>query len=401
VKRVWWLALVLLAGCSRGKEPVRAESAPAKPAAPEGVELTADQQKEAGVQWATVQPRSMPETLRVSGRLTVNENRTWHVGAITEGRVIRIYANTGDTVGAGQVLARLHSHEIHEARSEFKKAKAEVVRVTAQEAYMRRLRDRAKRLLDLKAASQEQLEHAESEWRKAVIDLENAKTEESRTRTHLEDFLDVPAEPPADHKDGETEHEDDLIPVKAPAAGHVLKRIANVGSVVTAGEEMFELTDVSNIWMIAAVPEEHLGKVRAGMNVNVEVQAYPGTTFRGRIARIADTLDPATRTAQVRVELASAGGKLKPEMYAVAEIATGGSAPSMFVPEAAVQELKNQKVVFVRDEQGRFQPRPVDVGRSLNGETEIRAGLKTGDAVVTKGAFTLKSQLLKSSLSEE
>jgi cobalt-zinc-cadmium efflux system membrane fusion protein len=397
-------ALLLLAGCTRQKEPVQAEAAPPSETAGPSTryaELDPVQIKEAGIQWAEVTERTIPQTVRVNGRLTVDEDKTWHVGAVTQGRVIRVFANAGDTVRAGQVLARMHSHDIHEARSEYKRAKAEVTRLIAQEAYARRIRDRAHRLYELKAASLEQVEHAESEWRKASTDLENARTEQNRTRIHLEEFLQVPAEEPADHEPGEMDHDEDLIPVKAPATGKVLRRLVNLGSVVNAGEEMFEISDLSSVWMIAAVGEDQLSKIRLGMPVRVEVQAYPGVSFPGRIVRIGDTLDPATRTAPVRVALSSASGKLKPEMYAAAEIASGASAPALFVPEAAIQEFKNQKVVFVRAGDGQFEPRPVSTGRLMDGETEILGGLKPGEQVVTKGAFILKSQLMKASLAEE
>jgi multidrug efflux pump subunit AcrA (membrane-fusion protein) len=115
---------------------------------------------------------------------------------------------------------------------------------------------------------------------------------------------------------------------------------------------------------------------------------------------VGEALDPTTRTIQARVELPNAAGLLKPEMYGTADIAAGASQPGMFVPQAAVQELNGQPTVFVKKEGGRFEPRRVETGRTLDGRVEIRAGVRAGDVVVTKGSFLLKSQMLKSTMGE-
>jgi cobalt-zinc-cadmium efflux system membrane fusion protein len=104
---------------------------------------------------------------------------------------------------------------------------------------------------------------------------------------------------------------------------------------------------------------------------------------------------------QVRVLVENAAGMLKPEMFAAAEIRRGGSRETLFVPEGAAQELNGARVVFVRTGADRFEPRPIEVRRTLNGMMEVANGVRPGDAVVVKGSFVLKSQLLKSSLEEE
>jgi RND family efflux transporter MFP subunit len=192
----------------------------------------------------------------------------------------------------------------------------------------------------------------------------------------------------------------DLIPVKSPADGVVLSRNVTPGSVANPGDELFVISDLSTVWMIAAVNEEDLGKVRLGMPVTVRVQAYPDQAFPGRVTKLGDQLDPATRTVPVRVELANGQGRLKPEMYATAEINAGGSAQGIFVPEAAVQQVDGKPTVFIRKGPDRFEARTIETGRILDHQLEVTSGLRVGEYIVTQGSFTLKSQLLKGSLAE-
>jgi cobalt-zinc-cadmium efflux system membrane fusion protein len=393
-------AMAALAGCSRQAPPVaKEEAAPA--ASAKEVVLSARMQSEGGVAVEPVAARSLPQVLRASGRITVSEERTWRIGAMSEGRILRVAANTGDRVASGQVLARMHSHDIHESRALYRKAVAELAHAQAQEAYSTRTRDRAKRLHALKAASLEQVEHAEAELRGAQTTRANAEVEVERTRRHLVEYLQIALEEPAPHAEGEDEPDEDLIPIKTPASGVVLTRNVTNGTVVAPANELFVISDLSLLWMIAAVNEESLAKLRVGLPASVYVQAYPGRAFRGRITKVGEELDPTTRTIKARIELPNQDGRLKPEMYATAEIEAGGTQPAIFVPQAALQEVGGQSVVFVRRAPDRFEVRPVEIGRTLDGALEVRRGLSAGEAVVARGSFLLRSQMLKSTLGGE
>jgi cobalt-zinc-cadmium efflux system membrane fusion protein len=161
------------------------------------------------------------------------------------------------------------------------------------------------------------------------------------------------------------------------------------------------VSDLSRLWAIAEVNEENLPKLRPGMPVRISVQAYGKQAFPGRIGKLGETLDPATRTVKVRVDLPNPGGKLKPEMYASTEIDLGGSETAVFVPQEATQEVRGQTVVFVRSGPARFELRPVQTGRTLDGDIEIVRGLNGGEAVAARGTFILKSEFLKASLAED
>jgi cobalt-zinc-cadmium efflux system membrane fusion protein len=153
-------------------------------------------------------------------------------------------------------------------------------------------------------------------------------------------------------------------------------------------------------WMMAAVSEEHLDRPRRHA-CHVTVQAHPNRVFPGRISRLSEALDPATRTIQARIDLANPQSLLKPEMYANAEIILPGSRDAIFIAETAIQELKGHAAVFVRKSATLFDARPIETGRSSGGLIEVTSGLGPGDQVVTRGGFILKSQLLKSSLTED
>jgi multidrug efflux pump subunit AcrA (membrane-fusion protein) len=400
------LLSIFLLGCGSGSKPAETVEAnarsPVASHAGDGTIVTLDEaaQQRSGLVTVKVTMGNVAETLRVTGRLTLNENRTWRVGAITEGRVMKVNVNVGDRAVPNQVLASMHSHDVHEARALYQRAQSELSRALTNENQARRVRDRAKRLYDLKAASLEQLEHAETELRNMEAAVKQAEIELERTRVHLVDFLGVKLEAVGHSEEGK-HGDEDLIPVKSPAEGVVIARNVTTGTVVQPGTEMFVITDLSTLWMIAAVPEEHLSRLRTNMPVQVTVPAHPGKTFRGRITKLGEQLDAATRTIQARIELGNAQGLLKPEMYGDAELELPGLRPAFYVPEHAIQEVKGNATVFVRRGREQFEAVAVETGRSANGMVEIRSTLQAGDEVVEKGAFLLKSQLLKSSLVEE
>ena len=195
--------------------------------------------------------------------------------------------------------------------------------------------------------------------------------------------------------------DDDLIPVRAPAAGVILTRSVTPGTVVTPATDQFLITDLSHIWAIAEVPEEYLSKLRVGMTARVFVQAYGVEAFVGRIGKIGDTLDPVTRTVKVRLELPNVRGRLKPEMYAKAEIQIGSTSPVITLTRDALQDIRGHTSVFVKVAEDRFEVRPVQTGRSFDNTVEVAGPLGVGDKVAVRATFILKSEFLKASLAGE
>ncbi len=400
-----WIVVCLTAFCAACSNQPVADLQPPSAAVVDAklansVTLSAEAQASAGVAVVTISSQAMPEVVRATARLTNDENHTWRVGAVAEGRIERVQANPGDVVEKGQLLAQMHSHDIHESRALYKRAKADQARAEGVEKYQEGVRDRAKRLLDLRAGSLAQLEQTETALRNAATDVHNAETEVERTRAHLTEVLGIPAEE-SDVPQGTNGDDNDLIPIKAPASGVVLTRNVTLGTVVNPASDLFVLTDLSTLWAIAEVNEEFLGKLRVSMPVKIFVQAYPGRAFQGRVGKLGEALDPGTRTIKVRIDLPNTQRLLRPEMYADAEIQVGRGTAALMLPSEAVQDLRGEPIVFVRVAPDRFEVRPVQTGRTREGSLEILSGLHTGDEVAVKSAFILKSEFLKESLSGE
>jgi len=355
-----------------------------------------DSQQAAGFALTKVIARPIPLTTTAVGSLTVDEERTDHIGVVFPGIITEVLVNVGDHVKEGQVLARLHAHELHEAISAYRSALAEVERVRRGIDYARDKRDRYDSLYEIKFASRQEAEQAAMEYRNAVADRDKANAMLYAARSHLADMLQV-----ADDKIAEGDLRAETIPIKTPRSGIVMTRYVTPGMALNPGAQTFTVSGLSTLWMMAAVSEENLDGLRIGMPVTIRVRAYPGATFAGQIVQLGPQLDSATRMLTVRVLVPNRDGRLRPEMYATAEISRGATRSALFVPEVAVQNLNGNPVVFVRRPNSEFEARPIKAGERVDHQVEIVEGLKTGENVVTTGAFVVKSQFLTRSMAQE
>jgi cobalt-zinc-cadmium efflux system membrane fusion protein len=358
------------------------------------VVLSAAEQLSGMIETQIVEPSEQQETLPVTGRIALADNRTWRVGVLVTGRVEAVYAGLGDYVHKGQVLARVHSHEVHDARAQYETALSEMSRLQAAAALAQRNYDRMQTLLSLKAASIQQTDQARQELVSAQAALKNGQIEIDRDRIHLEDNLGIPADLPANnHGEGA-----DLIPVSAPGSGYILKKNVSPGASVEPSMDLFAIGDISEVWMLASVRQENLGTLRLGQSVAVTLAGFPGQRFSGHITNLGQELDPTTRAMQVRIVLNNSENRLKPEMLATAEIPVGSVKSTLAVPADALQQVNGQDVVFVRTAPDRFAIRSVRVGETVNDQIRVFEGLSAGEQVVVKGSFLLKSQLLRSTI---
>jgi multidrug efflux pump subunit AcrA (membrane-fusion protein) len=399
------LAVASLALCSCGSRSssdvvsagTRPQTSPAPASDAPEIVLDDIQQQKGHVVVERVRTKEVADSLTIPGRLGVNEDQTWHIGAVASGKIENISARVGDFVMAGQVLGLLHSHEVHEARAGYQEAVTELRRAQAAETYAQQRRDRAQRLFELRAGSRQDLETAEADLRNAQAATQKALSEVEKEHAHLTIF-NLPVEETAGS--GPPHDQEDEIKVLAPASGLVFERKATVGSVVNSGDELFAVTDTSSLWMIAAANEVDLSQISVGRGAHIEVRAYPGREFSGTVLKLGEKLDPDTRTLQIRILVPNPQGQLKPEMYATASLRGGARRSGLFVPDEAVQELNGVPSVFVRRAQTRFEARPVRTGQDVEGEAEILEGLNAGDSVVVRGSFLLKSQMLKSAIQD-
>jgi len=376
------LALLAITACSKGAgKPAQSQSAdtgmadmPGMAAATD-VTLTAAQVAHGGVQWEPVATSTVASVATVPGQVIPNEDRTARLGATVRGRVIAVQVRPGDRVSAGRVLVTLQSPEAGMAQSDVDKARA-------QASYARSARERAERLLALKAIPQQ-------DYDRAIADDELASAELRRAKSVAEQI-------------GAAASATGEIAIRSPLSGVVLARTAVPGSVIEAGAPLVVVTDASTLWLSIDAPENLASLFRAGAQLRFTVPAYPADTFSARIDAVGAGLDPSTRTLPIRAVIRNRDDRLKPEMLASVTAAGGGAVSAPSVPEDAVQLLDGKSVVFVAhpDSMGgaKFAPREVQLGSRSGGRIAITHGLAVSDIVVTRGALAIKAQIKKGAM---
>jgi cobalt-zinc-cadmium efflux system membrane fusion protein len=302
--------------------------------------------------------------------------------------VTRVLATVGDFVKKGQSLIYIHSHELLEARADAEKARSKVAEKEKALVYAKAEQERAERLLAAKAISSREHAQAAANVIAASAELEQARAELARASEWLE-HLTVPHD-----------SHDDIV-VYAPVSGVVLKRNVTLGTVVNEATDLMIIASLDTLWAIAEVPQQQALSVRVGQPVEMKISTFGDQRFAGRVIHIGETLNPDTRTAQVRCLVNNPRGNLRPEMYATISIASEKGEEVLAVPTEAVNEMQGERVVFIALGDGLFEKRSVQTGREQKGMIEITGGLQAGQRVAIRGSFFIKSEFLKGTLSEE
>jgi cobalt-zinc-cadmium efflux system membrane fusion protein len=388
------LAVIALAAFYTLRAPAPAPAESVSPNVPDGtIALSDAAAREAGLVVEAAKTVTRREQLEAPGVLALDERRTARIGSPVDGKVIEVFVEIGDRVPQGKELAHMIGPVVHEAWAAYRRAIAERRKAQNDLNFAVQNDDRAKRLFADKAISEQEVQRAGAERVAAEEALNIVETEVRRSEEELEHLGITNSEDPS----GESGEQ---IPVKAPLSGVVLEKLITEGTAVTPGTPLFVVSDLSNLWALAEIDETSISHVKAGVPVEVSVSAYPGETFAGTIAWVADMVNPKTRRVTVRCALPNAQGRLKPEMYATMMLGEGEPRPVVVVPAAAVQDIDGKPVVFVEEGRGRYRRRDVTVGPESGGTVEVRSGLRDGERVVVTGAFLLKSELLKSATPE-
>jgi cobalt-zinc-cadmium efflux system membrane fusion protein len=388
------LMTLLTAGCGEQPQPVRAATVAPSKSTSNDIALSDDARQAGGIRTEVAETLDLSADVTANGEVLPDEDLTFRVGAHVSGRIEKVEVNLGDRVAPEQILLRMHSHDIHETRAAYFVAQDAVRQAEERAAFARRVQDRTARLLSMQAVSREQAEQAETDYKSSLAALDSAKAMLTKERTHLEDVLEIPV-------DANGPKEVDTIPVRSPASGVVIERKATPGTVATEGDILMTLTDPASLWVIAHVDEADLSALHPGQAASIKVRAYPERVFTGKVEQLGESLDPATRTLQVRILVPNPTGLLKPEMFASVAIARGVLRRSVMVAREAIQDMEGKPTLFVETSAGHYQPRTVATGMTSNGRVEILSGLKAGERVVNAGAFELKSELLKASMQED
>lgn len=303
------------------------------------------------------------------GRIAYDEDRTARLGAPMAGRVTRIAATLGTRVRRGDLLAVIASPEYAQAVSDVRRAELEA-------RHKGQAFDRARVLFEGEVMPRREFESLETDLREAEVEL-------GRARRRLELLSSGgPAE------NGE-------LPIRAPLAGVVTERSINPGTLVgpDTAQPLFVISDPENLRVVIDVPEQHIGVLRTGQHVSVEVDAYSGRRFDATVVYVGDVLDPASRRIQVRCRIDNAGRLLKPEMYARVTPVMEAQSPRVRVPIAAIVTAGVNSYVFVETRPGQFERRQVTASTQGREFAYLRSGVAAGERVVVSGASLLNSEL--------
>jgi RND family efflux transporter MFP subunit len=323
-----------------------------------GIKISTEKVQKLGVRTAKVEKRALDTVVRATGRVEIDERRLNTITAKYEGYIERLHVNaTGQYVARGTPLFEAYSPELLAAQREYAVAMqglASLKDADAQtQAGMKRLAD------------------------SALARLRNWDVTD-------EDIARVAAGVEARR----------ALTFRAPASGIVIERKATQGMRFMPGEMLYQIADLSSVWVIADVFEQDIGRVRIGQAARVYFEAYPGERFNGRVTYIYPTLKTEMRAAQVRIELANPGGRLKPGMYAKVEMPemSAGGGTVLAVPNSAVIDNGTRRVVLVDLGGGRFEPRDVKLGAHGDEYVAILEGVKEGEIVVVAANFLIDAE---------
>ncbi|HEU0007957.1 MAG TPA: efflux RND transporter periplasmic adaptor subunit, partial [Terriglobia bacterium] len=319
------------------------------------VKISRDRQQMMGVTVEEAKLMDLQDSIRTVGRVVPDETRLHHIHTKFEGFIEDLFVDyVGKFVRRGQPLFSIYSPEL----------------VATQKEYLLALR------------AQDQFGPVGSSPALAGIDLLGS------ARQRLSQW-DVSADQIAQiEKTGQ--------PIKAlnmysPVTGFVTAKTAAHGMRVMPGDSLYDIMDLSTVWVLADVYEVNLPFVRMGQAAEMRLTYQPGKVWKGRVTYIPPTVEEKTRTVKVRLEFANLGGTLKPEMFADVEF-KGSLGKTLAVPESAVLATGERTLVFVTDGEGTFEPREVRTGIKVRNYYEIKSGLSAGERVATGANFLIDSE---------
>jgi Cu(I)/Ag(I) efflux system membrane fusion protein len=323
---------------------------------PSQIRISTEKIQKLGVRTEAASMRMLGKTVRAAGRVEPDERRIYAVTPKFEGYVERLHVNaTGQPVAKGQALFEAYSPEL----------------VSAQREYA------------IAMQGQQAMKDASAEAQGGMKQL----AESSLTRLRNWDLS--PDQVAALMKSGQTQR---TITFPSPVSGVVTEKKALQGMRFMPGEMLYQVTDLSSVWVIADVFEQDIGLVKPGSNASVRITAYPNQVFDGRITYVYPTLKAETRTVPVRLELSNSRQLLKPAMFAQVEVTVGGKAPVLTVPDSAVIDTGTRRMVLVQVKEGRFEPREVELGGRGENFVEVIKGVRDGEQVVVAANFLIDAE---------
>ncbi len=320
------------------------------------IKISTEKIQKLGVRVEAAELRQLEKVVRAVGRIEPDERRLYAITPKFEGYVERLHVNvTGQVVARGQPLFEVYSPELVSAQREYAIA--------------------AEGMQALKDAGPEAQSGMKQLAESTLLRLKNWDISEEQVKSLA--------------KSGEARR---TLTFRSPVNGIVTEKKALQGMRFMPGEILYQIADLSAVWVVADVFEQDIAQVKVGAKVKIRINAYPDKVFAGRIAYVYPTLKAETRTVSVRVELANPGGLLKPAMFAQLELPVGAQGKVLTVPDSAVIDSGTRRIVLVQLRQGRFEPREVKLGARSDNYIEVLEGVKAGEQVVVAANFLIDAE---------
>ena len=334
-------------------------------------EVVVDSEMLGEIKVEVITERAVQRTLVVAGKVQFDEDRMARVLAPLAGQVVDLRAKVGDAVEKGQALCAINSREVTAAVGDHVESHRDLD-LAEKSAAM------TQDLYDHQASSKIALQQALNDLAKARSRV--ARTEQALAVLGLRDENDFA-------------RFDGRVPILSPLTGTIIERKVTDGQFVqTDSMPLLTVADLSSVWVMGDIFERDLHVVTVGQVATVTTTAYPGEQFRGRVNYISEVIDPATRTAKVRVSAPNRNGRLKPEMFASIVLGVGEGERELTVPSGAAFTQDGRTWVYVSTQPGVFVRRAIEIVQDDGAEHRVLSGLRAGDRVVTAGALLLRQE---------
>src|SRR5688572_3169577 len=299
------------------------------------------------------------------------------VASRAAGRVESVSVRLGDRVTRGQRLAKIEDFEIQEQVKQAEAAQqVSEATIRQREADLKLAQtnaERSRNLFERQLLPKQTLDDNEARYQSAIASVDLARAQSSQSKARLDELRINLAN----------------TIIISPVTGFVSKRTVDPGAFVSQNVPVVDVVDISTVRLVANVVEKDLKELQTGNTTRVEVDAFPGEVFTGRIARVSPVLDPATRTAPIEIEVPNSAARLKPGMYARVSVTTSTNKQALVVPATSVVDLGGRRGVFTPlNESAVF--RALDLGTEQKDIVEVLGGLEEGDTVITTGSSALR-----------
>jgi len=344
----------------------KADEHAAAKAEPKGMQLSPEEKGNIGLKTVVADLRPIENVVRVAGIVKPHPDREAQVSSRVSGKIVGLFAKTGDPVQKGQRLAEVQSAEIQKLQVDLIQAENKLVLHKAE-------LDRIQRLVESKIAAQKELIAVQNQHQAGLNEIEG-----------LMQQLILLGLPEAAVKRARAEKTISTFPILSPLSGVVAERSVVLGETVEPNKVIFKILDPSVLFVEGNAFEDVLPQLRIGQTVRIRLASYAGEVFTGKISRFSPTIDPQKRTVQLWAEVANNRGKLRPNLFAEMDVIVGGGQEALSIPLEALIVTEGQSFVFV-EEKGSFRRADVVLGARDDRFVEVKKGLLPGDLVVTDG----------------